>query len=156
VRSNLLPGWTPRTEGERLSGSPPWEAPALLKALRKLNHKPQLLFVDGQGIAHPRGLGIASHIGVLTGLPSVGCAKGVLVGEAQEPGPARGSWTPLIYEGRVVGALVRTRDGVKPVVVSPGHLITLEEAIEWVLRLSRFRLPEPIRWADRLSKERPT
>ncbi len=130
------------------------EAPVLLKALNKLEVKPQLLLVDGQGIAHPRRLGIASHIGVLTGLPSVGCAKNLLVGEAREPGLERGAWEPVYYQGQVVGALVRTRRGVKPVVVSPGHLITLEEAVRWVLRLSRFRIPEPIRLADRLSKER--
>lgn len=129
------------------------EIPPILEAFGSLREWPDLVLVDGQGIAHPRGLGLASHLGVLLGLRTVGCAKRVLVGEGPEPGEERGSWTPLSYRGRVVGALVRTREGVKPVCVSPGHLIDLEGAIRVVLGASRgFRIPEPLRRAHHLSQ----
>ncbi len=129
------------------------EGPLMKKALECLNTKPDILLIDGQGIAHPRGAGIATHIGVLTGLPSVGCAKSKLVGEYEEPCPERGCWSKLLYEGRTVGAAVRTRTEVKPVFVSPGHLVTLDDAIRVVLHCStKYRLPEPIRRADHLSR----
>jgi deoxyribonuclease V len=129
------------------------EGPLMKKALESLNIKPDILLIDGQGIAHPRGAGIATHIGVTTGIPAVGCAKSKLVGEYEEPCLEKGCWSRLIYEGKTVGAVLRTRTGVKPVFVSPGHLVTLDDAIRVVLHCSiRYRLPEPIRRADHLSR----
>jgi deoxyribonuclease V len=125
------------------------EAPPLLEAWDRLATKPDLLICDGQGIAHPRGLGLASHIGLLTGVPTIGCAKSRLVGVHDEVGSTRGDRTPLRHEGRVVGAVVRTRSGVRPLFVSPGHLIGVPAATRWVLKLCRgYRLPEPTRLAD--------
>jgi deoxyribonuclease V len=130
------------------------EIPLLAGVLERATVVPDLLLVDGQGRAHPRRFGIACHVGLLTDLPTIGCAKSRLCGEHQEPGVNKGSWVPLTDRGEVIGAAVRTRDGVKPVYVSIGHRIGLEVAIEWVLRLSpRWRVPEPIRWADRLSRQ---
>jgi deoxyribonuclease V len=129
------------------------ELPAIVAALEKLPERPGLVLVDGQGIAHPRGLGIASHLGVVTGIPTIGCAKSRLVGEFREPGPEKGSWEPLHYNGTIVGAVLRTRTGVRPVFVSPGHLVSLEDSIRFVLGFcTRYRLPEPLREADRLSR----
>lgn len=129
------------------------EAPAVLAALDTLKTAPDLLMVDGQGMAHPRRLGIASHVGLLTGLPTIGAAKSRLCGEHDEPGPARGARTPLLHRGEVVGTVLRTRTGVRPLYVSVGHRMSLEAALEWVLACApRFRLPEPTRLADRLSK----
>ena len=125
------------------------EAPVLLPALERLRHRPDLLLVDGQGLAHPRRFGIACHLGLLLDLPAIGCGKSRLVGEYREPGPAVGDRAPLVDRGQVVGRVVRTRAGVKPVFVSPGHRIGLEEAVAWVLRCARgYRLPEPTRLAD--------
>lgn len=126
------------------------EAPPLLEAWDRLTRKPDLLICDGQGIAHPRGLGLASHLGLLTGVATIGCAKSRLVGLHDALGSARGERTPLRHEGRVVGAVVRTRSHVRPLYVSPGHLIGIPAATRWVLRLCRgYRLPEPTRLADR-------
>jgi deoxyribonuclease V len=126
------------------------ESPLLLRAFRKLRRAPDLLFVDGHGIAHPRRFGIACHLGLQLDVPAIGCAKKRLVGEAAEPPAPRGSWTPLLHEGRRVGAALRTRSGVKPVFVSPGHRIGLSAAIRWVLRCdSGFRAPAPLREAHR-------
>ena len=130
------------------------EGHAIISAIRKLRHMPDVIIVDGQGIAHPKGIGIASHIGVLLGVPAIGCAKTQLVGEYAEPGPEKGQWSPLIYKKQQVGAVLRTRDNVKPVFVSPGHLIDLHSSIAIVLQsLTQYRLPEPIRRADHLSNE---
>jgi deoxyribonuclease V len=132
------------------------EAPAVLAALALLSDRPDLLVVDGQGIAHPRRLGIACHVGVLADLPTIGIAKSVLVGRFEPPGPERGAWAPLVHRREVVGAAVRTRTGVAPVYVSVGHRIGLEAAVDWALRLSpRWRLAEPIRLADRISRMHP-
>jgi deoxyribonuclease V len=129
------------------------EGPAVIEAIRKLRVMPDVVIVDGQGIAHPLGIGIASHIGVLLNLPSLGCAKSRLVGEYREPGAKKGDWSPLVHRGREAGAVLRTRDHVKPVFVSPGHLIDVRSSIRIVLDcLSVFRLPEPIRRADHLSR----
>jgi deoxyribonuclease V len=126
------------------------EGPVLLEALRKLGVRPGLIMLDGQGIAHPRGMGIASHLGVLLGLPSIGCAKSRLVGEFKEPGRRKGQWSPLTLEGRTVGAVLRTREAVRPVFVSPGHRIDIEGAIEIVMGCTgKYRIPEPMRCADR-------
>ncbi len=126
------------------------EGPLILEAFRRLRRRPDVVVFDGQGIAHPRGFGLASHMGVLLGLPSVGCAKSRLVGEHAEPGPRRGDWAPLRIDGRVRGAVVRTRAGVKPVYVSQGHRIGLPQAIRCVLGVSRYRVPEPIRLAEQV------
>jgi deoxyribonuclease V len=125
------------------------EIPALVAAFEKLDVRPDLVICDGQGIAHPRGFGLASHLGVLYDFPTIGCAKTRLVGESSEPGPLRGDWAPLVWDGRLCGAVLRTQDRVKPVYVSPGHRISVLMACEWVLRLCpRYRIPEPLRFAD--------
>ncbi|WP_117238589.1 endonuclease V [Thermus sediminis] len=126
------------------------EAPAYLLALKALPEAPEALLVDGQGIAHPRGLGIAGHLGVHLDLPSVGVAKNPLFGRPEGPLPwEKGSAVRLLSpEGRPLGYAYRSRAGVKPLYVSPGHRVGLEEALEFVKRLpTRFRLPEPMRLA---------
>ncbi|MCS7090363.1 MAG: deoxyribonuclease V [Verrucomicrobiota bacterium] len=128
------------------------EAPALLAALGRLRLSPDLLLCDGQGLAHPRKFGLACHLGLLCDLPSVGCAKSRLVGDATDPGSQKGSFTPLIHEGHIVGAALRTRTGAKPIFVSAGHKCDLASAIELVLACSyTHRLPEPTHRADRLA-----
>jgi deoxyribonuclease V len=127
------------------------EAPALLAALRKLQQPPDVLLCDGQGIAHPRRLGIACHIGLFYRLPSIGCAKSRLIGTFSEPGPLRDSRSPLLVAGIPVGYVLRTRSHVRPVYVSPGHLTDLETACAMVLRCtSHYRIPEPTRLADQM------
>ncbi|MFW6180719.1 MAG: endonuclease V [Spirochaetota bacterium] len=128
------------------------EIPPLIPALEELPVTPDVLLVDGHGLAHPRGFGLACHLGVLARTPCVGCAKSLLVGSCREPAGERGSSESLYHRGRVVGAAVRTRTGVKPVYVSPGHLISLERSVELVLACApRFRVPEPLRLAHRLA-----
>lgn len=130
------------------------EGPVILEALDKLKSAPDLLMFDGQGIAHPRRFGIASHIGLLFDIPAVGCAKTKLVGKYQEPDVALGNFTYLRDDNNTIGAVVRTRSEVKPVFVSTGHRVNLGDSIKLVLRCSTgFRLPEPIRRADKLSRE---
>ncbi len=130
------------------------EGPAILKALNKLKIKPDLILFDGQGIAHPRGVGIATHIGVLLDIPSIGCAKSRLVGEYKEPGIKKGERSLLKYKDRSVGAVLRTRENIRPVFVSPGHRIDLKSSIEIILNCTtRYRIPEPIRRADFISKK---
>lgn len=132
------------------------EAPIILAAFEKLRREPDLIIVDGQGIAHPRRFGIACHIGVILDKPTIGCAKSILVGRGPEPAREAGSWSELRVEGEVVGAAVRTREGVKPVYVSIGHKIDLPAAIHYVLACARgFRLPEPTRLAHKVAGERP-
>ncbi len=124
------------------------EMPVLLKTLDLLPHKPDMLIVDGHGYAHPRRLGIASHLGVETGCISIGCAKRRLIGSCVEPGIERGSSEPCLDNGEQIGNILRTRSGVSPVWISPGHKINFQSAVEWILRLtSRYRLPDPIRAA---------
>jgi deoxyribonuclease V len=128
------------------------EAPAILTALRRLHQTPDALICDGHGRAHQRRFGIACHIGVIVGLPTIGCAKSRLVGAHVEPGRKRGSRTSLVDRGQVIGTVLRTRDGVKPVFVSVGHRIDLTTAERLVLECAdRYRLPEPTRLADRLA-----
>lgn len=128
------------------------EGPAILDILEKLAPKPDLLIFDGQGVAHPRRLGIASHIGLLVDLPTIGCAKSRLCGQYREPGHLRGSHVPLMDKGETIGAVVRTRTGVKPVFVSVGHSIDLATSIEYVLACCRgYRLPETSRRAHRIA-----
>jgi len=122
------------------------EAPVLLSAFEKLQIKPDLILFDGQGIAHPCQMGIASHLGLFLNLPSVGCAKSRLVGIYENPRIERWSQSDLFYKNKKIGKVVRTRSGVKPVFVSPGYGITIEEASEWILKTSiKYRIPEPIR-----------
>lgn len=122
------------------------EAPILLQAFEKVVNIPDLILFDGQGIAHPRKMGLAAHLGLALDLPAVGCAKSVLVGEFKEPSVVKGSWSLLTYEKLPIGAVVRTREAVKPVFVSPGFKITFNEAIFWVLKTCiTYRIPEPIR-----------
>jgi deoxyribonuclease V len=129
------------------------EAPAALAALKRLRLRHDLLFVDGQGLAHPRRFGLACHIGLLAATPTIGVAKSRLLGRYEPPGPDRGDWTPLVDNSDVVGAVLRTRSHTRPVFVSVGHRISLRTAIDYVLRCTpAFRLPEPIRLADRLSR----
>ncbi len=127
------------------------EAPAVIEAFEKIETRPDVLILDGQGIAHPRGLGLASHVGLFLGLPTIGCAKSLLVGRHGEVPRVKGAMVPLVFQEREVGRVVRTRDGVKPVFVSPGHLIDLDTAAFIVLSCCpRYRLPEPTRHAHRL------
>lgn len=129
------------------------EGCSTIEAVEKLKTRPDIIIFDGQGIAHPRGLGIASYAGVLLDIPSIGCAKSRLVGEYNEPGKTKGSWSPLNILDKTVGAVLRTRANVKPVFVSPGHRIDIEGSVRLVLECTTaYRLPEPIRRADALSK----
>ena len=133
------------------------EVPAALAAFERLGVMPDLVMVDGQGIAHPRRLGVASHLGLWLDLPTIGVAKSRLCGRHGEPGPARGDWTPLTDgpDDEVIGAVLRSRVGVKPLFVSPGHRLSLAAALDWVIRcLGRTKLPEPTRQADRLASRR--
>ncbi|MGH3926880.1 MAG: endonuclease V, partial [Pseudonocardiaceae bacterium] len=129
------------------------EVPVLLDALERLRSVPDLLMCDGQGFAHPRRCGIACHLGVVTSLPTIGCAKTWFIGEHDEPESQRGDRTPLIDAGELVGYVLRTQNRVKPVYVSPGHGIGFDQSCAVVLDLcSKFRLPDPIRHADRRSR----
>ena len=129
------------------------ECPAALDAIRKLSVRPDVLICDGQGIAHPRRFGLACHIGLLTGIPSVGCAKTWLTGGYAAPGRDKGEYSYLRDGREVIGAVVRTRNDVKPLYVSVGHQITLQDSIELVLRCCRrYRLPEPLRQAHSLAR----
>lgn len=124
------------------------EAPVLLEAFKKIKNIPDVVIVDGQGIAHPRGLGLASHLGLILDLPTVGCAKNRLTGQYQEVADEAGSYEFLRINGRVMGAVLRTKKGVKPVFISPGHRIDLSSSIELVLKTTKgYRLPEPTRQA---------
>lgn len=128
------------------------ELPVVLRALAALGRQPDLLLVDGQGRAHPRRFGIACHLGVLTGLPSIGVAKTRLVGEHAAVPDRRGAWVPLRHQGEVVGAVLRSRVGVKPIYVSVGHRVSLERAVEWVMICTpRYRLPQTTRAAHALA-----
>src|SRR5881227_21462 len=131
------------------------EIPCILGAFARLREQPDLVMVDGQGIAHPRYLGIASHLGLWLDLPTIGCAKSILRGHYDEKalGEEFGAWVPLIYNKETVGAALRTRPHVKPMIISLGHRISLETSIHYVLASCKgYRLPEPTRQADKLSK----
>ena len=130
------------------------ELPGLVEALERLAITPELIVCDGYGLAHPRRFGLACHLGVLTGLPTIGVGKTAFVGTFGEPGRSRGSASELRLDGEIVGRVLRTQDGVKPVFVSVGHRIDLDTACHNVLALaSRHRLPETTRAADRLSRQ---
>jgi deoxyribonuclease V len=127
------------------------EAPSILDAWDKLLLKPDLVMFDGQGIAHPRGIGLAAHLGLWLERPTIGVAKSRLYGVYEEPGLEKGDWSPLVDErdaNRVIGAVLRTRTTVKPVFVSPGHLIDVANSVRFVLACAtKYRLPETTRWA---------
>ncbi len=124
------------------------ESPLILAACQELTITPDLILVDGQGIAHPRRMGLASHLGLLLNTPTIGCAKSRLCGEHGEPGNEPGSYAELLDRGEVIGAALRTKSGVKPIYVSIGHKVDLRTAINWVLECCRgYRLPEPTRLA---------
>lgn len=128
------------------------EIPAILRALANLQTDPDLLIVDGQGRAHPRRLGIASHLGILLGCVTIGCAKSLLCGVAQEPPNRVGAWSPILDRDEPIGAAVRTRVNTTPVYVSVGHRISLARAIDMVLRCCKgYRLPETTRYAHRVA-----
>jgi deoxyribonuclease V len=126
------------------------EVPILLRAFEGLAHPPDAVLCDGQGRAHPRRFGLACHLGLLLDLPSVGVAKSRLTGEAGEPGQKRGAWKPILDGGEEIGRLLRTRDRVRPLYISVGHRITLDDAVALVLKTGAgLRLPEPTRMADK-------
>jgi deoxyribonuclease V len=131
------------------------ELPAILAALEQLKTTPDLILCDGQGLAHPRRLGIASHLGVLIDLPTIGVGKSLLVGKHEEVPPEKGSWTPLIHRGETIGVALRSRVNVKPIYISIGHKISLSTAINYVMGcLTKYRLPETTRWADKLASSK--
>ncbi len=124
------------------------EAPILLQAFAKLEHTPDVVMCDGQGLAHPRRLGIACHLGLWLNVPTLGCGKTRLVGRFKEPEREAGSSTPLEDRGELIGRVVRNKTGVKPLFVSPGHLMDIDSAVHWALVTTRkYRLPEPTRLA---------
>jgi deoxyribonuclease V len=128
------------------------EVPAVIGALERLRIEPDLLLCDGQGIAHPRRFGIACHLGVLCDIPAIGVAKTRLTGEHEEPPQERGAWVPLMDRGETIGAVLRSRAGVRPLYISGGHRISLETALDYVMACTtRYRLPETTRWAHRLA-----
>jgi len=124
------------------------ESPLILAACEKLSNVPDLILVDGQGIAHPRRFGLASHVGLFLDLPTIGCAKSILCGQHQPVGEEAGSHAELLDNGELIGAALRTKSGMKPIYVSVGHKIDLTSALQWVLKCCRgYRLPEPTRLA---------
>lgn len=124
------------------------ESPLTLAACEKLSITPDLILVDGQGIAHPRRLGLASHLGLLLNTPTIGCAKSLLCGQHEEPGFDTGSYTEVVDKGETIGVALRTKAGMKPIYVSIGHKVDLQAAIYWVMNCCRgYRLPEPTRLA---------
>jgi deoxyribonuclease V len=127
------------------------EGPALLAAFEKLQIEPDVILIDGHGIAHPRRFGIACHLGLLLDKPAIGCAKSILVGDAGEPAARAGSTAPLVHQGERVGTVLRTRDRVKPIYVTIGHRVSLESAVQIVTQcVDGYRIPKPTREADHL------
>lgn len=124
------------------------EIPALIPVLDRLSIQPDLLIADGQGLAHPRSLGLATHLGIIYDIPTIGCAKSRLIGEFREPGLQKGSYSDLYHKEEIVGTVLRTKVKTKPVFVSIGHKISLKSAVKYILKLTtKYRLPEPIRYA---------
>lgn len=129
------------------------ELPPLIKAFAKLQHTPDLVVCDGQGLAHPRRFGLACHLGVIFDVPTIGCGKTRLIGKHQEPDTTRGAVAPLVDNDEVIGNALRTQTNINPIYVSIGHRISLTTACEWVLKLTpNYRLPETTRQADQLVK----
>lgn len=130
------------------------EGPVLLEAYQKLKAKPDLIIFDGHGIAHPKQFGLACHLGLWLDLPSIGCAKTPLIKAIRPPGASKGSFSWIYFEGKKVGAVLRTRQGVKPVFVSPGHRIDLTTSIRIILATcQRYRIPEPLRRAHQTARD---
>jgi deoxyribonuclease V len=128
------------------------EIPVLLAALARLRVKPDLILCDGQGFAHPRRFGLASHLGIIAGVPTIGVAKSRLIGEHGTPAQRRGAWVPLRDQGQTIGAVLRSRRGTRPIFVSIGHRVSLPVAVRYVMACTtRYRLPETTRWAHRLA-----
>jgi deoxyribonuclease V len=128
------------------------EIPPLLPVLEK-SPQPDLIIVDGHGAAHPRGFGLACHLGLITGVPTIGCAKSLLVGTCKKPGSEKGNMAPIAYDGKTVGYALRSRRGTRALYISPGHLLDPEEAVKGVqMCLKGYRLPEPTRLAHKLSQ----
>jgi deoxyribonuclease V len=128
------------------------EVPAVLDALEQIQTIPDLLLCDGQGLAHPRRLGIACHVGLLTNMPAIGVGKSRLVGQYDDVPDERGAWVPLRHKGETIGAVLRTRPKTKPLFISPGHRISLETAISYVMGCTtKYRLPETTRHAHKLA-----
>lgn len=127
------------------------EVPALIEAWNKLEVKPDVLVLDGHGIAHPRRMGIATHFGLVAGTPTIGCAKSLLAGKYEEPGDKTFDSSPLIYKSDVIGTVLRTKPRCNPVYVSPGHLVTMDESLAIIKNCVRkYRIPEPTRLAHLL------
>jgi len=132
------------------------EIPAVLAALARIKQLPDILLCDGQGIAHPRRFGIACHLGVLTGLPAIGVAKSRLIGTHKLVPHEKGKSVPLVDQEEVIGAVLRTRQNVKPLYISPGHKVSLASAVKLVMQcVTRYRLPETTRWAHRIASNVP-
>jgi len=129
------------------------EIPPMVEAAKRLKHKPDVWLIDGAGIAHPRGIGLASHWGLIVNIPTIGCAKSHLYGHYEDPPVQKGSYTPIkSNSGKVIGIVLRTRREVKPIFMSPGHLIDIESAKEIVLMTcTKYRNPEPLRHAHKLA-----
>lgn len=128
------------------------EIPAVIEALEQINTTPDLILCDGQGIAHPRRFGLASHLGVLIDIPTIGVAKSLFIGKHEELLPEKSRWQPLLENGEIIGAVLRSRTNVKPLYISIGHRISLPTALDYVLRCTtQYRLPETTRWADNLA-----
>jgi deoxyribonuclease V len=128
------------------------EIPAIMAAFPKLKTTPDLILCDGQGYAHPRRLGLACHLGVLLDIPTIGVAKSLLIGKHENVAPEKGSWQPLVDRGETIGVVLRSRSSVKPIYISIGHKISLPTAINYVMGcLTKYRLPETTRWADKLA-----
>jgi deoxyribonuclease V len=129
------------------------EGPVILELLRGLSVRPHVLLLDGQGIAHPKQMGLATHVGVALDLATIGCAKSVLFGSFEEPKREKGAYTYITAQGQKLGAAVRSREGVRPIFVSPGHLMDVEGSIEVIMGcLTGYRVPEPLRRADRITR----
>ncbi len=125
------------------------ELEVMLDLFARLENPPDLVLADGQGIAHPRRIGLASHLGLFLNVPTIGCAKSRLVGEADEPGIEKGEWRPIMLEGEIVGSMLRTRNKVKPMFISPGHRVGVDSARDLALAcVTKYRMPEPTRIAD--------
>jgi len=130
------------------------EGPAVYKSISRLSQKPEVLLLDGQGIAHPKKMGLATFIGIILDTPAIGCAKSILVGKFQEPGIKKDCYSEIVYKGEVVGYVLRSRTGVKPIFISPGHLIDQQDSLKIIhFCLSEYRLPEPLRQAHFLSQK---
>lgn len=130
------------------------EIPGLIECFARVESRVDVVLCDGQGIAHPRGLGLASHLGLALRKPTIGCAKSLLVGEHGDVAIPRGSFSPLVYKGSRVGSVLRTQDGIRPLFISPGHLVDQASSRRITIACApKYRLPEPTRLADRLAGE---